>query len=31
MLYAVGLKEKDMTKGQVGIVSMWYEGQCGSA
>jgi len=26
MLYAVGLTEADMTKAQVGISSMWYEG-----
>ena len=26
MLYATGLKEPDMTRPQVGIVSMWYEG-----
>lgn len=26
MLYATGLKEKDMDKAQVGIVSHWYEG-----
>ncbi|GBF89576.1 dihydroxy-acid dehydratase [Raphidocelis subcapitata] len=26
MLYATGLKESDMSKPQVGIASMWYEG-----
>jgi dihydroxy-acid dehydratase len=26
MLYATGLKEEDMSKPQVGICSMWYEG-----
>ncbi len=26
MLYAVGLTEKDMAKAQVGIASVWYEG-----
>eukprot|EP00878_Enallax_costatus_P022866 GHUV01024299.1.p2 GENE.GHUV01024299.1~~GHUV01024299.1.p2 ORF type:complete len:115 (+),score=23.16 GHUV01024299.1:155-499(+) len=26
MLYATGLKEEDMSKPQVGIASMWYEG-----
>jgi len=26
MLYATGLKEEDMTKPQVGICSIWYEG-----
>ena len=26
MLYAVGLKEEDMKKPQVGISSVWYEG-----
>jgi dihydroxy-acid dehydratase len=26
MLYATGLSREDMTKGQVGIASMWYEG-----
>jgi dihydroxy-acid dehydratase len=26
MLYAVGLTEKDMKKAQVGVVSMWWEG-----
>ncbi len=26
MLYATGLTDKDMTKAQVGIASMWYEG-----
>jgi dihydroxy-acid dehydratase len=26
MLYATGLKEEDMAKPQVGIASMWYEG-----
>src|SRR5580698_5812787 len=26
MLYATGLRENDMAKPQVGIASMWYEG-----
>jgi dihydroxy-acid dehydratase len=26
MLYATGLREEDMTKAQVGIASVWYEG-----
>jgi len=26
MLYATGIKEKDITKPQVGIASMWWEG-----
>jgi dihydroxy-acid dehydratase len=26
MLYAVGLKEEDMTKAQIGISSVWYSG-----
>lgn len=26
MLYATGLKEEDMNKAQVGVCSMWYEG-----
>jgi len=26
MLYATGLKEGDMAKAQVGISSVWYEG-----
>ncbi|KAG0330877.1 hypothetical protein BG004_001945, partial [Podila humilis] len=26
MLYATGLKESDMSKAQVGISSVWYEG-----
>ena len=26
MLYATGLKEEDMNKAQVGIASVWYEG-----
>ena len=26
MLYATGLMESDMAKAQVGIASMWYEG-----
>lgn len=26
MLYAVGLKEEDMHKAQVGISSVWYSG-----
>jgi dihydroxy-acid dehydratase len=26
MLHAAGLTKDDMTKGQVGISSMWYEG-----
>ena len=26
MLYATGLKEEDMSKPQVGICSVWYEG-----
>ena len=26
MLYAIGMSEEDMNKGQVGIASIWYEG-----
>ena len=26
MLYATGLKEEDMGKAQVGVCSVWYEG-----
>ena len=26
MLYATGLKEEDMSKPQVGVCSVWYEG-----
>ena len=27
MLYATGLTTEDMSKAQVGIASMWYEGE----